>query len=136
MGNYPSGNRSPGWNLKYDEHISEQEANMLQHLSIHRVTRCRKEIHQPAESAFACDHCTEQDPIHPDGIVRMPKAYFLCKKCLLLLESHKLQFVYEVKIECNQCIWAEIQRIMQIDPYKFEDKMKPGTWGDPSPVKA
>lgn len=70
---------------------------------------------------MCCDHCTEQDPVHPVGIVLMPKKYFLCRDCFNLLERHRFDLAYDLKIQCRKCVKKEILRISQIDPTLCDD---------------
>lgn len=134
--NSPHGLKAPGWEMSYADHVSASEAEMLKFMQIHRTCECPKGVHQHQRTAFACKHVIEQDPIRPNGIVRMPKGYFLCQHCVGLLERHRLQFVHEVATTCSACVWDEIYRIMQISPDKFQDRAIPGTLEDPAPIKA
>lgn len=135
--NFPNGPglEAPGWEIPYSEHLSQAEAEMLRFTQIHRTCECPKKVHKHQPTAFACGHVIEQDPINPNGIVRMPKGYFLCRHCVELLERHRLQFVHEVATNCSACVWSEIQRIIQISPLKFEDRLIRGI-EDQTPVKA
>jgi hypothetical protein len=122
--------------MSYADHVEQQEAEMLKHLQICRTCACPHNKHAHQRTAFACHHCTQQDEVHPVGIVRMPKGYFLCKKCKELLERHRLEFVNELATTCSACIWEEIHRIITINPELFEDLAIPGTFEDPAPIKA
>ena len=70
---------------------------------------------------MACDHCEQQDEVHPKGILFMPKKYFLCRECFNLLERHRFHLGTDLKIRCRLCIKAEIIRISQINPTLCDD---------------
>lgn len=126
----------PGWEMSYSEHLERSESELLRLTQIHRTCACPKDVHKHQPIAFACSHVIEQDTVNPIGIVRMPKGYFLCKKCLDLLERKRLHFVYEVSTTCSACVWDEITRLIQLDPGKFQDRLEPGTLSTSVPIKA
>lgn len=70
---------------------------------------------------MACDHCEQQDEVHPDGIFLMPRKFFLCKKCLDLYERNRFDLGYDLKIRCRLCIKTEILRINKINPTLCDD---------------
>lgn len=91
-------------------------------LFAYAVTRCPKELHLPhAKCAFACDHVAEQDQDKPDGIVLMPAKYYLCFKCLQLMESHRFNRWNEIKVCCRPCVEETIARIIATHPTLFRD---------------
>lgn len=78
--------------------------------------------HRPTgKPCIACDHCVKQDEVHPDGIILTNKFYFICTKCLSLIEKHKFDFYYHLKTACRSCIQDEIKRITLINPELFID---------------
>jgi len=89
------------------------------------VVACPKNKHFPGKAVFSCDHCHNQDPVHPDGVIRSPFFYFLCKTCYTRHMSRKLDLAYKLKTSCLQCIQDEITRIKAIDPGKFQDFLMP-----------
>jgi len=113
---------APQWDIGYADHLSQQEELMYRSLAIHQTCSCDRDVHKHQPTAFACNHCVQQDEVNPVGIIRMPKGYFLCADCFNLLQRCKLQFVHEVATHCSTCIWDEIRRIIAINPALFTDK--------------
>ena len=95
---------------------------------------CPNGIHskagQFAKPVFACDHCTQQDPVHPDGIILTEKGFFVCQKCFDRMNSHRnWKFWQDLKTHCQHCIQDEIARIKSIDPTLFRDIMNESAGG-------
>lgn len=78
---------------------------------------------QYAKPIFACQHCAEQDPVHPNGIVLMPHGFYVCQKCFNLMERRKFKHAHELFFQCHHCVKDEIDRILLIDPSLFVDLM-------------
>jgi len=95
---------------------------------MHASVECGKNAHRPAQCVFACDHCVEQDPVHPVGMIFTPFKYFLCMKCYHQHMVRKLDLAYKLKAQCNQCIIDEWERIKKIDPTKVRDFLKDGVY--------
>lgn len=74
-----------------------------------------------ARGVWSCAHVLENDPIHPAPVVWMPSYYYLCRKCLDLLERKKLNFGKELKYYCWGCIQDEVTRLKGINPQLFMD---------------
>ena len=74
-----------------------------------------------ANAAMACKHCTQQDEIKPNGIIRTPSLIFLCRDCYNLHERKKLNLGNDLVMQCKYCIFAEVLRIQQRNPGLFAD---------------
>ncbi len=108
--------RTPDEQYEEDRNVAE---NAAQHLTITASVKCDK--HWQAAPVMACQHCHQQDEIHPDGVVFMPHSYFLCFKCLNNVERKRFIFNKELFIYCLPCVEAEIARIKGISPLLFND---------------
>jgi len=87
---------------------------------------CPKKIHSAppsfAKPVFSCEHCAEQDPVHPQGIILMDRGFYVCKRCFDRIEAHRGWTYWEdLKIQCHHCIKDEVNRISRIDPGLFRD---------------
>ena len=98
------------------ENMLNQQANFLSYASF--GVRCTQGKHFPAKAVFACDHCVQQDPIKPDGMVFTPYKYYLCNKCYFKHRTSSLDLPRVLKTYCWNCILEEAQRINLIDPSK------------------
>jgi hypothetical protein len=78
-------------------------------------------LHGKNNTIFVCRHVVTQDEDHPIGIVHMPAGYYLCKKCYDYSKLRKFDFMHELTTECWQCVLAEVNRIVELDPSKFTD---------------
>ena len=96
--------------------------NAAKHITVHGTVRCDK--HPQAKPVMACRHCHEQDEVHPDGVVFMEHHYFLCFKCLELVEKVRFKWNSELYIYCYPCIQEEIARLKSISPLLFQDLSK------------
>jgi hypothetical protein len=81
----------------------------------------RCEVHQMGKVVFACDHCEHQDEVHPDGMIFTPYRYFICNKCYAKHQLMSLNFQYELKTRCWNCILDECMRLKNIDPKLVRD---------------
>jgi hypothetical protein len=79
------------------------------------------DTHKMGKVVFACEHCHEQDPVHPVGMVFSPFKYFLCTDCYKKHQMQSLDFAYVLKTRCWNCILDEWMRISKLDPYKCVD---------------
>lgn len=141
--------------ISYDDHVRQLEGVMAQQMMQQRANRQTLQLEGKGEDGkkypmhvqfgltcekhgkgqeftFACRHCTKQDDVHPDGIIRVAGGYCLCKICNGLHERKRLKFANELITVCNTCLWEEIGRIAVINPGLFIDKMPPD---DPGIIK-
>jgi hypothetical protein len=89
---------------------------------------CPKQIHnqkpQFAKPVFACDHCVEQDPVHPNGIVLMDRGFYVCQRCFNAIEARRgWKYWEDLKVTCHHCVKDEVNRITKINPELFLDLM-------------
>ena len=113
---------NPNDKRSYDEQLREAEQQYEQASYSGAFLRCER--HGPAPIIFACGHCAEQDPVHPQGLVLTPYRYYLCKHCYNKHQLKTLDFNTELKTTCWNCILAEWDRIKKIDPSKLKDFSK------------
>lgn len=66
--------------------------------------------------AMGCAHVTQQDEVHPVGIVLTPKRYYVCRVCWDRIQRRRFNFASEIGTRCWQCIADEAERIRQINP--------------------
>ncbi len=69
----------------------------------------------------ACAHCLQQDEVHPDGIVFTDAGYYVCFTCFKHIEQRKVRLRNIVRIYCNFCLEAEINRILTLKKTLFRD---------------
>lgn len=103
------------------ENQSRQEIEEIaRSMKAHAGIPC--EIHGKAIPAFACNHVVQQDPVHPDGIFRLPSGIFLCKKCYDLFERRRFNWHSDqFRVKCYACVMAEVQRLRAKDLSLYVD---------------
>jgi hypothetical protein len=79
------------------------------------------DFHRPAVAALACEHCLIQDPVHPDGIIYIPKTFYVCKKCFFLVERRKFHVERELRMFCKDCLEWEARRLQALDPKLYRN---------------
>lgn len=109
----------PGENV--EQYKRRMEQAVPQDMALARLTvECRQKRHWPGTCIFACAHCEEQDPVHPEGLVFTPQMVFLCKTCFERFSTRKLT-AYHVQTSCYDCIHEQWIMIAQKDPTKVKD---------------
>jgi hypothetical protein len=105
----------------YNQTMRFAEDTIQQQITLKRVTECAAKKHFPGTLVFSCGHCVDQDEVHPIGIVRTPKLYYLCKACYDKHTTRKLDLLRALQTSCWNCIMEECLRIKKIDPTKVVD---------------
>lgn len=103
----------------YEEQVAAFNAQAEMACYSRACVRCEK--HGQASIIFACDHCHEQDPVRPIGIIFTPFRYFICNGCYRSYQLGRLNFWLELKVRCWPCILDEWNRIDKINPKLNKD---------------
>jgi hypothetical protein len=86
--------------------------------------KCPKNRHLYAKPVWACAHCTDQDPVHPEGMVLSDKGYYACKTCWDRITSSRWRWWEQMTAQCHHCVQDEVERILRLDPTKFVDHLR------------
>lgn len=75
---------------------------------------------------MGCAHVLEskQDPVHPCGLVAMPRHYFVCKDCYRLIQQQHFNWEKEMMIQCWGCIMDFAEKLNIRNPDLLLDLTK------------
>jgi hypothetical protein len=105
---------NPQLEMPYEEQVARFEKQAQWTAYSGAFMHC--DTHKMGKVVFACDHCHEQDPVHPVGMVFSPFKYFLCGDCFKKHKMQSLDFARCLKTRCWNCILDEWSRISLRDP--------------------
>ncbi len=86
--------------------------------------------HFGADGVIACDHALHQDPVHPEGVCRIPiivggqphGIYYLCRYCARQMKEKKYpmhKFEDNLRLKCSKCLGEVLEWLDREHPDKL-----------------